>query len=335
MVGIGPATRLYMLVVGRRTPDQGRIEIMAVMDKYGFLREQVKRDKLAGRSNNVFGEVFHVLPGTSATHLNWARKHRRNVDATFDEAYARVISGRGDVIVLWPGAHTPTAAVTIAKNGVQIFGPEAWFGEECQKPSAIFTPPAASDGFTVTGTDVGFRGITIVPITQKVGITFSAAALRLKVTKCHFDMNVAVAHTSTKGIIATGAAVDAFIKGNTFYSLGAHGPFITVTGLLNYAIKENDFIVLTGGTMASGILVGAAAQGLIQKNNFFGGTLTAAIDGTGATVAGSCRIFDNNFGVLCTVPIDNFSATNLTDLKDNRLATIGGGTGGTLIAANT
>ncbi len=308
---------------------------MSTLDRYKWLREQAKLDKLAGRQNAVFGHIFHVLPGGSATHLSYAQSIRRNVYTDIDTAYAQMVSGRGDALVVWPGAHTLTTALAVSKNKVSFWGSEMWSGQDCQKPDAIVTPKAASDGFTVTGTDVAFRGLTIVPITQKVGITGSVAALRLKVQSCHFDMNVAVAHTSTKGITATGAAVDWFIKGNTFYSLGAHGPFIDVTGLLNYAVKENDFIVLTGGTMAVGVLVGAAAQGLIEKNKFFGGTLTAAISGTGATVAASCRIFDNRFGVLCTVPIDNFSATNLTDLCNNYVATIGGGTGGTLVSANT
>lgn len=308
---------------------------MSFLDKFHWMKEQAKLDKLAARNNQVFGHVFHVVPGASATHRDFALSIRRNVYDDINAAYAQMVSGRGDAIVVWPGAHTLTANLAVAKNNVSFWGPEAWLGIECQKPSSIVTPLAATDGFTVTGTDVAFRGLTIVPITQKVGITGSAAALRLRVIGCHLDMNVAVAHTSTKGITATGAAVDWFIKSNTFYSLGAHGPFIDVTGLLNYAIKENDFIVLTGGTMAVGILVGAAAQGLIARNYFFGGTQTAAISGTGATVAASCRIFDNKFGVLCTVPIDNFSATNLTDLANNYVATIGAGTGGTLVSLNT
>jgi hypothetical protein len=292
-------------------------------------------DKYAARANRISGMPFYVVPGASATHFAFIKDRHRRVYTTIDAAYADVVSGRGDAIVVLEGAHTLTTALAVAKNNVSFWGPEAWDDAPVQKPSAIITPLAASDGFTVTGTDVAFRGVTIVPITQKVGITGSAAALRLKVVGCHFDMNVAVAHVNTKGIIATGAAVDWFIKGNTFYSLGAHGPFITVTGLLNYAIKDNDFIVLTGGVMANAILVGAAAQGLISYNNFFGGTLTAAIDGTGATVAASCRIFRNLFGVLCTVPIDNFSATNLTDMALNYLATVGAGSGGTLIQNNT
>lgn len=306
---------------------------LAVRDKYVW--QQFMDEKHTGRANMISGLPHFVYPGTSATHLAFIRDRHKKCYATVDAAYADTVSGRGDAIVVMGGAHTLTTALAVAKNDVSFWGPESWMGQKVQKPSAIITPLAASDGFTVTGTDVMFNGVTIVPITQKIGITASVAALRLKVVNCHLDMNVAVAHTSTKGIVATGAAVDWYINGNTFYSLGAHGPFVTVTGLLNYNVSDNDFIVLTGGTMANAILVGAAAQGKIQSNNFFGGTLTAAIDGTGATVAGSCRIFRNLFGVLCTVPIDNFSATNLTDLALNYVATVGGGTGGTLVAANT
>lgn len=310
-----------------------------VRDKYLFNRSL--NGKWAGLENSIPGRVHYVVPTTAynayytvAMAGSWARQHNQYVYDTVNLAYADCVDGRGDAIVLLPGTHTLTANLAVAKSGISFFGAEAWAGIHPQKPSSIVVPLAASDGFTVTGTDVAFHGLTIVPITQKVGITGSVAANRLRVMNCFINMNVAVAHTSTKGITATGAASDWIISNNTFHSLGAHGPFIDVTALLNYAVKENDFIVLTGGTMAVGVLVGAAAQGLIQKNNFFGGTLTAAISGTGATVASSCRIFDNNFGVLCTKPIANFSATNLTDLKDNRLATVGAGTGGSLITAN-
>ena len=282
---------------------------MSVLDKYHFMREQAKYDKLAARNHQIFGKIFHVVPSSAATFGDWARLIKRSVYNDINAAYADTISGRGDVIVVWPGAHTLTANLAVANNNVSFVGAEHWVGHDTQRPSSVVTPLAATDGFTVTGTDASFRGLTIVPITAKVGITGSSAALRLKVTDCHFDMNVAVANVATKGIIATGAAVDWYIRRNTFYSLGAHGPFITVTGLLNYKVTQNDFIVLTGGTMAVGLLVGAAAQGLIQNNNFFGGTFTVGIDGTGATVASSCRIFDNNFGVLCTTPIKNFGLT--------------------------
>lgn len=318
---------------------------MYVRDAYLFRRSL--HGKFSGREVNVPGKVFFVAPTTApasgfsvASSQAWARELNQYVYNNVNLAYADAVDGRGDAIVCLPGTHTLTANVAVAKAGVSFWGPEAWNGLQVQRGSATIVPLAATDGFTVTAPDVAFRGVTIVPITQKVGITGSALALRLRVKNCHIDMNVAVAHTSTKGLTATGAAVDWDIEGNTFYSLGAHGPFIDVTGLLNYHIHNNDFIVLTGGTMAVGILVGAAAQGLIggnpaQGNRFFGGTLTAAISGTGATVAGSCRIFENRFGVLCTVPIDNFSATNLTDLCNNYVATVGGGTGGTLVSVNT
>lgn len=313
---------------------------MYIRDTYLYNRS--RNGKWDGREQMTQGKTFFVAPTTAyatawtvALAQQWARENNPFVFDTVNLAYAACVDGRGDNIVCLPGTHTTTANVAIAKAGVTVWGPEAWAGIKTQRPSANIVPLAATDGFTVTAPDVAFRGVTITPITQKVGITYSALALRLQVTGCHLDMNVAVAHTSTKGIIATGAAVDTYIAGNTFYSLGAHGPFLTVTGLLNYHVFDNDFIVLTGGTMANAVLVGAAAQGLIEKNKFFGGTITAAIDGTGATGAGACRIFENRFGVLCTVPIDNFSATNLTDLALNYVATIGAGTGGTLVSLNT
>jgi hypothetical protein len=300
-----------------------------------YLRRNAKWGKFGGPGMFAAGVPRFVVPGVNASAFAFVTDTAKYVYTDVNAAYADCVDGQGDVIIPLPGAHTLTANLAWSKANVGLIGWEQWLGLPVQKPSAIITPLAATDGFTVTAADATFRGVTIVPITAKIGISFSALALRLTVTNCHFDMNVAVANVATKGLMPSGAAVDTRIEGNYFYSLGAHGPFATVTGLINYTIRNNDFVVLTGGTMASGILVGAAAQGLIHSNRFYGGTQTAAIDGTGATVAASCRIFENRFGVLCTVPIDNFSATNLTDLALNYVATVGGGTGGTLVSVNT
>lgn len=300
-----------------------------------YLRRQAKFGKFGGPGAFIGGVPRFVVPGVSASNFAFLTDTAKYVYTDINAAYADCVDGQGDQIIPLPGAHTLTANIAWAKSNTGLMGWEQWLGVTVQKPSAIITPLAATDGFTVTAPDVSFRGVTIVPITAKIGISFSALALRMVVTNCHFDLNVAVANVATKALMPSGAAVDLRVENNYFYSLGAHGPFMTVTGLINYTIRGNDCVVLTGGVMANAILVGAAAQGLIESNRFYGGTLTAAIDGTGATVAASCRIFRNQFGVLCTVPIDNFGATNLTDLCDNRIATIGAGTGGTVISVNT
>lgn len=302
------------------------------------LREKAIADKFSGREADVAGYVFHVLPGTSATHLDFARKLHRNVYTDVNAAYADVVSGRGDAIVVWPGAHTLTAALAASKDNVTFIGMEAWQGLRVRKSAASITAFAANKGITVTGVNNRFVGLTFIPVTTKSFMDFSAAALRLFVQNCFFDLFTPVVNTGTKGMVATGAASDVTVSSCTFHADGAQGPAIDATALVESTIEENLFH-FTAGTWANCILVGAATQGLlINKNRFtgYGTAVTAAIDGTGATIQAGVAIYENRFGVgYTTKPIDNFSATNLTDMALNYVATIGAGSGGTLITANT
>lgn len=307
--------------------------MFAVREKY--LWSQFFDEKSNGMGNLIPGTPVFVLPGASATFLAYMRDRHKYIYTDVNTAYAALTSGRGDCIVLAPGAHTLTAALAVTANNVKIYGPEAWFGLKTRKPSAVVTAFAANKGITVTGTDFQMVGVGCIPVTTKSFLDFSVAAVNLRIKDCYFDLATPAANTGTKGIVATGAATDSHISGCTFLSGGAQGPAIDTTALLEALIEENNFEV-NAGTWANSILVGAATRLLIQKNLFGGvGVITAAIDGTGATVAKNARIYMNNFSVGCTVPIDNFSATNLTDLIWNWQAQIGGSAGGALVTANT
>jgi hypothetical protein len=126
------------------------------------------------------------------------------------------------------------------------------------------------------------------------------------------------------------------IRNCVFESDGAQGPAIDMTATLNSRVEANRFMC-SAGTWAVTMLVGAGtAQLHIVDNEFFGaGTQTASVSGTGATITGGVFLSRNRFGVLSTVPIDNFSAVGLTELVLNYVATVGGGTGGSLVIVNT
>src|SRR3990167_8278326 len=167
--------------------------------KRKWIYDQIDRDKMAGMANRIPGEVFYVLPGTSATHFAFAKSLHKNVYTDVNTAYDAMVTGRGDALVLYPGAHTLTAAVTASKNNVSIWGPEAWCGQYVRKSSASITPLAATDGFAITATDMAFNGVTCIPITAKNFATFTAAADRLQVRNCYIDLATPVVNIATAG----------------------------------------------------------------------------------------------------------------------------------------
>ena len=67
-----------------------------------------------------------------------------------------------------------------------------------------------------------------------------------------------------------------------------------------------------------------------------GGTaMTACYNGSGTTVIAGVVVKDCRKGVLVTLFIDGFATTSHAELVGNHTATIGGGTGETLITAVT
>lgn len=313
---------------------------MSSMDRHRWIREQLARDRWAGKAANVVGDVFHVVPGGSATHFGYAKSVHRNVYTSLADAITACVSGRGDAIVLWPGAHTvSTASAAMSKDSVRIFGPEAWIGDSMRgmKSSASVTTDIAGDEImNVTGADCGIYGVTIIPITAGVGIDLSAAANRFVMKDCYIDMATPVVNIATVGVKALGAASNVVIDGVTIESDGAQGNGIIVTALVNSRV-QNCNIFNTAGTWASAVLCGAATTGVwFIDNNFdsYGTALTAGINGTGATIANGVKCLRNTFGSLVTVGIDNFDAAEAA-ITLNYDYGIGATDGGVLIVAIT
>lgn len=263
-----------------------------------------------------------------------------------NRAWALVTANVDDTIALLPGTHSAATAGTstaasIAANvaGVRMVGiPRGSQTGNPYRKRTFVTCAAADETINVTAADIEMANFTLlgdVLNTASANLNLSAAANGFYMHDFAVDVSAQTAGTSILGIDATGAATGVLIKRGYFWSDGAFGAMVDVTGLINSTVEDCDFDQ-TAGTHAGTLTVGAAATVMLRRNSFYGaGTHTAAINGTGATVAGACRCHYNLFSVLCTVPIDNFSATNLTDLLNNYIATVGAGTGGTLVSANT
>jgi hypothetical protein len=301
------------------------------------------------------GEIFWVAPAASYVTIG-SRSYSASDDndglsperalRTINRAWGLVTANQDETIALLPGTHSAAAAGTstatsIAANiaGVRMTGiPRGSQTGNPYRKKTFVTCAAADETINVTAANIEMSNFTLlgdVLNTASANLNLSAAANGFYMHDFGVDVIAQTAGTSILGIDATGAATGVCIQRGHLKADGAFGALVDVTGLVDSYVEDCDF-ELTAGTHAGTLTVGAAATVTIRRNSFFGaGTHTAAINGTGATVAGACRLHYNLFSVLCTVPIDGFSATNLTDMLNNYIATVGAGTGGTLISLNT
>ena len=313
-----------------------------VRDKYLFNRS--RNAKWNGVENQIPGKPLYVAPNTAYTAgftvamaQSWARENNQFVYDTVNLAYAAAEDGRGDAIVLLPGTHTLTANIALAKSNISIWGGDAWAGRKVRKPTSILQGIAGSAAFAITGADVSFQGITIVPITALSFATFTGAADGLTVENCYFDMVTPVVNIATEGFTGS-AAIDNFLfRGNVAWSDGAQGPVVELTGNNQNALFENNHYHVNTGTWASAVNL-ISPDGIVVKGDLAtcGGTaMTACYTGSGTTVIAGVVFSDCRNGVLVTKFVDGFGTTSHAELVNNYLATVGGGTGGTLVTVVT
>lgn len=310
---------------------------MSMLDKFKFMREQVKFDKLAGKANQVPGEVFHVVPGASATHLAWAQRMHKNVYTTIDLAYAQMVSGRGDAMVLHSGTHTPTASIALSKDDISIFGWEYWMGETPRKPSALIVAPAGDEAFNITGANAKFLGLQCRPVTTKSFADFTGAADGLTVKNCFIDLFTPAVNIATEGFTGSAAIDDFLFEGNVCWSDGAQGPAVELTGAnLRGKFTKNLYHVDAGSWASAVNLIDIDGITVEEDLATCGGTaMTACFTGSGTTVIAGAVFRDCRKGVLVTLLVDGFATTSHAELVGNHTATIGGGTGETLITVIT
>lgn len=289
------------------------------------------------------GRVFWVSPSASYTVEGRAYSASDNNDGLSPEralltiamAHTGCTAAANDVIVLLPGSHAPSASLALSKAGVTLMGLPSGRGNY-KRNRATIAAVTGDQNANVTAADIEIAYLNWIPVTTKAAIDFSSAAHGLHIHNCYFDMNTPAASTSTLGIDALGAAGFVLIENCMFDSDGAQGPGVDMTATLDSEVRDCLFS-LSGGTWATALTVGAATDRLLIRRNTFlcsGTAITAAIDGTGATLATGVTITDNRFSSLATVPIDNFDASE-ADISENYDCGVGGTDGGALITAIT
>lgn len=323
---------------------------MALLTKYGTLW---------GAIPMTAGQVIWVAPSASYTVDGRAYSASDDNDGlsperaklTISSAISAATASVGDVIALLPGTHT-SAAAAASKAGLTFVGlpytPES--NDSTPNIPQVTVTGSSGAAIAVTAADVSFHNIRFVPITQQAAVTFTTAANRLRFKHCVTDFTGVTGHASTKGIIATGATQaprglrfdGCFFKaGNATTSCGYAVDVGAATDfIINRCTVYHDGLVASVAAWTVAIKLNDNCQGVIRDSDFIANGLSgagvtkfveaAALTGTSVVQAFGNRMTVNTGGLL----LDDFAAADV-DLCNNFIATVAGGTGGTLITATT
>lgn len=295
-----------------------------------------------GNVPETSGNVFFVAPSSSATISGNSVPASDNADglsperplATIAQAISNATANASDVIALLPGTHTSASNVAVSKAGLTFVGlhPVSRFGPDIKKyPLASkvnWTSTFAGNAVTVTAADTTFVGINVIPLTARAFCGFSAAATRMAVIDCSTTLS-AVASTSTKGWVASGAADSvAFTNHFTLNSIGAQGPAFDLTGCTNFLLQSPRYACTTG-SWAVGVQFGAGAQGIVDDGRMFcsGTAITIGYDGTGVAANKAIFMSNNLYGVSPGAGACKNFTNAFCELVNNWYATIGAGAG--------
>ena len=202
------------------------------------------------------------------------------------------------------------------------------------QPRANVLAVTGDENINVTAADIEIAYLNITPVTVLTAVDVSAAGCAVHIHHCSFDMYTAAADVGTIGIEFLGASDWALIDNCYFVCDDAQGPAM-VLGTTNFTVVRDCVIACTNGTWAVAISTGAGGTCNLIENVVFlcqGTTITDAITG-GASAQGTWTVRGCAFPVLCH-ELDTFTNDHC-ELNGNYIATIGGGTGGTVVDSTT
>jgi hypothetical protein len=308
---------------------------MAYLTKYGTLWANLPQ---------TAGRVYWVAPADSYTVDGRSYTASDQQDGlsperalrTIDRAWNLVTANAGDVIILLPGTHTvSTASVAADVAGVSMFGLPGGRGNHVRSKTILTTDITGDEIINVSAANIEMGYFTLRPITASDALDLTAAADNFHMHDFSVDLQTPAVSTSTIGI--TLAAANYVLLENFYVECdGAQGDAIVATGALDSVIR-NFTITQSAGTWASAILTGAATDRLHIDNGYFlpsNATLTAGVNGTGATIASGVLITRCMFADSVTVAIDNFDAGE-AEIAENYQLGVGATDGGVLITAIT
>lgn len=307
---------------------------MSFLSKYGTLW---------GAIPQTAGSIFWVSP--SASYTVDGRSYSASDDndglsperafVTIDRAWNKVTANAGDVIVLLPGTHSPTASIAADVAGVTMTALPGGAGN-WTRPKTVIAAVTGDQNINVTAADIEIAHIRFIPVTADSAIDLSAAADRCYIHHCSFDMATAAADTGTMGIDFIGAASNCLIDTCYFECDAAQGPAITFGASLE-TTAQNLTLVLSGGTWLSSMSQAAAGRRLIVRDCDWvvgNGTITNGCLGTTGGEVSMAHFIRCTFADSVTKGIDGYDAGD-AECVECYQSGVGAGDGGVLVTATT
>jgi hypothetical protein len=310
---------------------------MGYLTKYGsFWGDQ---PLLSGRIFFVGTSTYYVEGRAySASDNNDGLSPERAL-ATINQAVTNATADAGDTICLLPGAFSFDATQTISKAGLRIVGIPGGpvdmheRGTRTTRYSASVTSSASVDLFTVTAARTEIAYLHLIPVSAKAGINLAADDANLH----DLTWNITTAaNTATFGISVTGASARPRIANNYVYVSNNQGPFLRCasgSAGMDGGMLTRSKIILAGTTAWDDVVeITTGVDNFdITDCDFMcssGALITTVVNVTGNT---------NDHAVMvrrCMHPVSvtltTATATSDIVLVNNYIATIRGGTGGTL-----
>lgn len=289
------------------------------------------------------GSVYWVAPSTSYTVDGRAYSASDNNDGlsperalvTVDRAWNLVTANAGDVIVLLPGTHSPSASIAADVAGVTMTGLPGGAGNFTRQKTTI-AAVTGDQNINVTAADIEIAYLNWIPVTTDSAIDLSAAANRAHIHHCSFDMATPAANAGTIGIDFIGAASNCLIDTCYFECDAAQGPGIAFGGSLE-TTAQNLIFALSAGTWVSACTQAAAGRRLLLRDSDWiagNGTITNGILGTTGGEVSMAHMLRCYFADSVTKGIDGYDAGD-AEIAECYQAGVGATDGGVLVVATT
>lgn len=300
--------------------------------------------RLWGQIPSTAGQVFWVAPGSGAYTVNGtvydASDGNDGLDpgralATIDAAWNAVTANAGDVIVLLPGSHSPSASIAADVAGVTMMGLPAGAGNYMRQRTSIGAV-TSDQTINVTAADIEIAYLHFVAPTTDSAIDISADGDRCHIHNCSFDMFTAAADTGTIAIDFIGAADHCLIDHCYFECDAAQGPAIAAGAATELTI-EDFTISQTSGTWAAAITQAAAGRRMICRRGLFhvgNGTMTVGVLGTTGGEVSMAQFNNLIFADSVTTAIDTYDAGDC-EVAECYQSGLGACDGGALIVVTT
>lgn len=290
------------------------------------------------------GRVFYVAPSsytlagnTYSSSDNHSGLDPRRALATINQAVTNATADVGDTIVII-GALTPSATSTISKAGLRIFGipgitPSVVpYGTLTSRYSSSIIPTAGVI-FTVTAARTEIAFLHLVPVAGAAIIDLAADDLNLHDITTHIT---SAANTATFGISVTGASARPQMSNIYAYVSDNQGPLLRAAAAstgMDGGVFQRSRVVLAGTTAWDDVIeITTGVDNFTVADCEFmhssGAIMTDIVDVAGNTndhAVMVARCYHQVAGDLTEA-----TATSDITLVNNYIATIQGGTGGTL-----